>query len=296
MGRQLFIIGNGFDLAHGIPSKYSDFGRYLEIVDPKISALIGKFLSVDDDFWNYFEERLGSFDSDSVIDYAENYLPSYGADDWSDDGHHAFEYEIEQIVEGLSKQLRSRFAEWVRRLVMPPPGTFSPVRCIDPDAQFLSFNYTPTLQFLYGVPDLNVTHIHGRSVDENSKIVLGHGWERHGIDLLAAQINEDTDVRVGGGYRLIDDYFSETFKPTDKIIEQHRTFFDTLDGVSEIVVLGHSLSEVDASYIFEILDHINPLTTRWTISYYMDSTKERRNFSRFDITPNLVQFTGLADL
>lgn len=27
---RLYIVGNGFDIAHGIPCKYSDFRRYCE--------------------------------------------------------------------------------------------------------------------------------------------------------------------------------------------------------------------------------------------------------------------------
>jgi len=30
---RLFVIGNGFDLHHGIPSRYSDFGEYIQSVD-----------------------------------------------------------------------------------------------------------------------------------------------------------------------------------------------------------------------------------------------------------------------
>ena len=29
----LYIVGNGFDLHHGIPSSYAAFGRYLKEVD-----------------------------------------------------------------------------------------------------------------------------------------------------------------------------------------------------------------------------------------------------------------------
>lgn len=296
MGKRLHIIGNGFDLAHGIPSSYSKFGEYLNNVDSTVSRFIRDYLFVDEDFWSCFEERLGSFDSDNVIDHAEGFLASYGDDDWSDAYHHDFEYEIEQIVEGLSTKLRARFAEWIRLLPTPAPGSFSPVRCIDPRARYLSFNYTPTLQRLYGVPDRYVTHIHGRSSQADSKIVIGHGWERQADELLARQIDEDTDVRVAGGYRLIDDYFADTFKPTDRIIEQHRSFFDELVDVSEILVLGHSLADVDAPYFWEILKRINRHAARWTISCYIDSAAERERFARFGIAPHLVQFARLRDL
>ena len=55
MTRQLFIIGNGFDLHHGIPSRYSDFGAYVEAADPAIAQLINDYLFIDENFWNCFE-------------------------------------------------------------------------------------------------------------------------------------------------------------------------------------------------------------------------------------------------
>src|SRR5262249_34617436 len=106
----------------------------------------------------------------------------------------------------LSRKLRSLFAEWIRGLPIPQPGSVPLVRCIDPTARYLSFNYTPTLQRLYGVPEPNVLHIHGRSSDADGEMVVGHGWKRTAGEMLREQINEDTDMRVGGGYRLIDNY------------------------------------------------------------------------------------------
>ncbi|BBB12888.1 AbiH family protein [Sphingopyxis sp. FD7] len=106
MTKRLYIIGNGFDLHHGIPSRYSQFGDYLLNVDPASWRTICEYLFVDKDFWACFEERLASFDEDAIIDYAEQFLVSYGADDWSDAYHHDFEYEIEQVVDALSRKLR----------------------------------------------------------------------------------------------------------------------------------------------------------------------------------------------
>ncbi|MDP9809883.1 hypothetical protein J2W42_002742 [Rhizobium tibeticum] len=248
---------------------------------------------MDENFWSNFEAQLGTFDSDAVIDYAERFLVSYGADDWSDADHHNFEYEIEQIVEGLSTRLRSRFADWVRTLPMPAAGSFNPVQSIDANARFLSFNYTPTLQRLYGVPEPSVIHIHGQSLNIESSIVIGHAWEPGADEQLASQIDEETDVRVAGGYRLIDSYFSDTFKPTWSIIEQNSPFFTSLSDVNEIIVMGHSLSHVDAPYFEEVLKRVDRHHARWTISYHNDSSKERHNFNAFHVAPDLVRFVPL---
>ncbi|NBC37242.1 hypothetical protein EOE18_10680 [Novosphingobium umbonatum] len=295
MTRKLFVIGNGFDLHHGIRSGYSDFGRYVKSADPDVYALIEEYLGIDDDFWKTFEERLASFDSDTVIDNAEQFLVSYGSDDWKDSAHHDFEYEIERVVSGLADGMRGRFAKWIRQLAMPAAGSFTAVRCIDPTAAFLNFNYTPTLQQLYGVPDSNVLHIHGQASDQDAQIVLGHGWDRSAEDRLSNSVDEDTDTRVAGGYRLIDDYFARTFKPTEQIIKRNRSWFDNLVDVSEVFVLGHSLSDVDESYLREVASHVDP-AARWTVSYRSSLTHTCERFANFAVPRCTVTFAGLASL
>lgn len=295
MGSKLFVIGNGFDLQHGIPSRFSDFGRSVAATDPDIVRLIDEYLFVDEDFWNCFEARLATFDFDNVIDHAEQFLVSYGAEDWSDAFHHDFEYEIEQVVGGLSRRLHTRFAEWIRSLPIPEAGAVPLVSCVDPAARFLSFNYTPTLQRLYGVPDCNVLHIHGRSSDPNDEIVLGHGWERPPEDMLVCEVNEDTDTRVAGGYRLIDEYFADTFKPTERLIERYRAQFDGLRDVSEVIVLGHSLADVDAPYFHEIIARTLP-SASWTVSCYMEPSVEMERLAALCVSPRLATFAPLSTM
>lgn len=295
MANQLFVIGNGFDLHHGMPSRYSDFGRYVECIDRKVFELIRDYLFVDKDFWNCFEDRLATFDSDLVVDHAENFLVSYGAEDWSDAYHHDFEYEIEQIVNGLSRTMRKHFTEWIRELPIPLLGTVPLVNCIDRRARFLNFNYTPTLQSLYGVHPGRVLHIHGSAVDPASSIVLGHGWERQADELLTGRADEDTDPRVAGGFRLIDDYFADTFKPTKEILAQNQAFFDGLVDVTDVFILGHSLADVDTLYIAEIANKV-PVTARWTISCYKTPETERHRFSGYGVNEEQVRFAPLSIL
>lgn len=181
-----------------------------------------------------------------MTDHAERFLVPHEAEDWSDAFHHDFEYEIQQVVDGLSRRLHTRFAEWVRSLPIPAAGAVPLVRGVDPATRFLSFNYTPTLQRLYGGPDRNIIHIHGRLSDANDGIVLGHGWERTPEEMLAGKVNQDTNTRVASGYRLIDEYFVDTFKRTEHLLKRYRAQFDGLCDVSEVVVLGYSIADIDA--------------------------------------------------
>jgi len=198
-------------------------------------------------------------------------------------------------VDGLSRRMRKHFADWIRGLPIPSQGGVPLVNCIDPRAKFLNFNYTPTLRSLYGVHPDHVLHIHGSAVDPDSSIVLGHGWERQGDEQLSTQVDEDTDTRVAGGYRLIDDYFGDTFKPTDKILAQNQAFFDGLVGVTDVFILGHSLADVDALYIAEIANKV-PGKARWTISCYETPEAEKNRFLRYGVNAELVRFAPLSTL
>jgi hypothetical protein len=109
MTTTLYIIGNGFDLHHGIPSAYKDFGTFVKPNDPEIYGLIEEYFGIDDGFWSDFEARLAHFDADTLSEYASNFLVSYGADDWTDSYHHDYQYEIDRVVKALSRGLKRQF-------------------------------------------------------------------------------------------------------------------------------------------------------------------------------------------
>jgi hypothetical protein len=176
MTHTLYIIGNGFDLHHGIPSSYKEFGTYLKANDQDTYQVVERYFDVDAEFWSAFEERLAAFDSDTLTDDASDFLISYFAEDWKDAYHHDYQFETNQVVKGISETLRSRFAEWIRQLPLPTPLAIAPLRLsVDPSATFLNFNCTPSLQRLHGVPKANILHIHGAACEPNARLILGHG-------------------------------------------------------------------------------------------------------------------------
>ncbi|NTI24864.1 hypothetical protein G6M87_24100 [Rhizobium rhizogenes] len=294
MKRKLFIIGNGFDLHHQIESRYSDFASYLERVDRHTFRIAEEYVVPDKDLWSILEERLAEVDVDQIEDYAENFLASYGAEDWSESGHHDYEYEIGQICDAISTTLRKHFADWVRQLEIPAHAA-ALVRCVDPNATFLNFNYTPTLQRLYGVPNDHVLHIHGSAMDTTSEIVLGHAWDRQAPELRSRFTDEDTDVRVAGGFQLIDDLLAATYKPTKEILERNKAFFDDLRRVTEVFILGHSLADVDEPYFTAVLDHVDP-KANWSVSYYNDEVAARSAAESIGIPTARLKLRQIDDL
>ena len=298
MANILYIIGNGFDLYHEIPSSYWDFGQYLKAKDSQTYDFIDRFIGIDDTFWNELESRLANLDSDHLLEDMSDFLPSYGADDWSDSGHHDYQYEVGRVVEALSKTLLSHFSDWIRGLPIPAASSLNVAALpLTAQARYLSFNYTDTLQKTYGISNKNIVHIHGVAVDPNSNLILGHGYELPNKDPYRYESNpEDADTRVIEAISIVDDYFEETFKNTDVTISLHDVFFKGLIDISHIYVLGHSLEAVDGPYFEKILDCIDVTKVSWTITYYNDQADMMSKASELNIDQARTKFIKLSDL
>ncbi len=289
MFKSLYIIGNGFDLFHGIPSTYYDFKEYLEEQDAEVSGFVDDYLSnYDDNFWGSFESNLAELYIDAIIDVASNFLIGYGAEDWSDSYHHDYQYEIDRVVSGLSATLFSLFSDWVKTLSIPLQQKYKgKMLKIETDALFLNFNYTNTLIELYGVAKENIEFIHGCL--DRKDIVLGHGWTRN----TKADFDEDTDVRIIEGDKIIDHYFEKTFKDTEKVILDHDDFFNKLKEIENVYVIGHSLSDVDQPYFLKILECLNINSVRWKVSYFNNIEPVRERFRYLDSPDELVEYINI---
>lgn len=75
----------------------------------------------------------------------------------------------------------------------------------------------------------------------------------------------------------IGEYFETTVKDTSEIIRENELYFNhDLADRENILVLGHSLSDVDAPYLKEIiLKNKNPLQMKWFVTYHNSDAKER---------------------
>ena len=264
---KLYVIGNGFDLWHGIPSSYAQFRDYVRRHDRDLFDDVDRYLPAGEE-WSDLESALADIDVDSIIDDLGHFMPSYGAEDWSDAGHHDFQYEVDQVVQRLSTELRARFGEWIRTLVIPTPGTAAKrLKSIDAAAAFLTFNYTSTLGDLYAVPDAHVLHIHGEARLQDSELILGHGWNPARRRSLNDRPDiEELDTRLTEAHDTLDDYFSRTFKPSEQLIREHQAFFDQLEAIATVHVLGHSLSDVDLAYIQALLRVPGVAAARWYVA------------------------------
>ncbi len=297
---KLYIIGNGFDIYHGIPSRYTDFRTYLEQSDRSLCQKLENYFSYEG-LWADFEQSLADFDADRLIEDASNFLVSYGSDDWSDSYHHDFQYEINEVVVALSQTLKLKFAEWIAQLPIPSELDIKNKKlgCIDKNSTFLSFNYTNTLQAAYLVSDSHVLHIHMKYLVNGPDLVLGHAWKPVKRNALMHQDDlERQDVRIAEGDKIIDRYFKTTYKPTEEIIKLNGEYFASLRRTKEIYVLGHSMSCVDIPYFQEIVRSIDARNTKWYISYFDEKelASHQGAMNALGIRAELINFSDLKSI
>lgn len=261
----LYIIGNGFDLHHGLPTQYWRFKEYLEKTDREVFDWVENYIAIDED-WAELELSLADLDIANIVSDLEQFLVSYSDENWRDSGHHDFQFEVEKVATGLSGTLQQHFADWIRSISIPErnqiPGLLT---SLDKEAAYLTFNYTSTLTKLYGIASENILHIHGEGEDESSELVLGHAWSAQVRPSLQRGLDEDADTRFMEAMGILDDYFEKTFKPSAKIIEQHAQYFSSLKSVTQVVVLGHSLSKVDEAYFVALVEALQA-SPSWTVA------------------------------
>ena len=115
---KLYVIGNGFDISHGIPCKYSDFYNYLTDSRDDILESMGKFYWTgrDSDLWSDFECSLEEdIDYNSLSEIIGENTPNLASDDFYKDLSAAQIY-IEQECDELLENIRSGFEEWIESL------------------------------------------------------------------------------------------------------------------------------------------------------------------------------------
>ncbi len=291
--KNLIIIGNGFDLAHNIASKYSDFQKYICRTDLIVS--LEKYI-YSDDLWNSFEYALSTLDYDQLKDDNSEYYISYADDNWSESANHDYQEMIGENLQ-FANEIAIKLKEWILELktnVEKLETVENILNDMDGSCKFLSFNYTDTLEITYNVPRGKILYIHGKAI-EDLELIVGHNddsfWtkDKTEIENMSYQDYErymeterDRDFREVEAENEIINYFKSTYKDTNKIIDENIEFFNSLDDCEKIYVLGHSLSDIDINYFKKINSCVSSKCV-WCISTFGESDKR----NKMDFTKNL---------
>ncbi|EGI25751.1 conserved hypothetical protein [Escherichia coli TA206] len=288
---RLYIIGNGFDIRHGLPTGYKHFKSYVAKNDQELYDAIEEYMPAGEE-WNELESALAEIDYDLILQNNEMFLASYNTDDWRDAYHHDYPYEVDKITRILSVRLKEQFVDWVKGInIADADNSKQYIPPIPIDSLYFSFNYTNTLQQIYAVPDAQIIHIHGNcSYDDD--LILGHSFRVE--KSINSYIGPDQDTRIAEAYDSIDEYFGKTFKPSEDIIKEENVFFSSLKNVDEVIVLGHSLAEVDGAYFSEINKSIQE-NAQWIVALYRGEEKSG-SLDDYDVKNSNISYVQYEDI
>lgn len=310
---RLFIIGNGFDLAHGLRTSYGDFRDYIEENNRdfliNLEEMYGIYSvadwmdkvdesvlveSVKNSLWREFESNLSNIDENIIYNGIDIELGLESGDiGILDTLDNYWEAKYNFI-----NDLNSYVFDWVRSINI---STNKRTSIIDSNTndKFLSFNYTMLLEEIYNIKKVNIKHIHG-SIDEMNDMhpIIGHGSsdkieEMNRNYQIALKNYEEKSASI---YGAVMNYYKKTFKDTRKYISINYKFFEELTDVKSIFVIGHSLGQVDIEYFKEIKNNVDDEAI-WNIYYYCkeDELSYKQKIINLGINENKIRMFSTED-
>lgn len=300
----LYVIGNGFDLCHGIQSKYIHFYEYIKthkteflkqmqeiyaikpyLKDDSDDSTLGK--EPESKFWTDFESSLSDVEMTNLLFSFSDSAPDYENENYGSADIGTLESELYQKLNRFHKKLLLFLEDWISTLTCPQDRLFA----LPYNGIYLSFNYTDTLEKLYNVTSANITYIHNKFDPEGSELIIGHNDEvkeyasliKSNIKRLSnmsdqkneeyadAVISERWETR---GEIIVNEYRVKLYKDTKAIIKQNDEFFNKIGGISCIYILGHSLNDIDMPYFHKLNESVSS-ECLWNIVYYADDKDDK---------------------
>lgn len=306
---RLYIIGNGFDLHHGLKTSYKNFATYLEKYNNNLYVWLSKYVrysNTDKDLWSNFEANLAKLDTDSILDDNSIQLPNFNDDNLRYRDAYKFPDAMSWELEFV-EVLFDSFREFILQTSNKDYDENAKIE-LDCSSSFLNFNYTNSLEEIYSIDRVNILYLHN-SAFECDRVVLGHGVDPANFkddlldDLDCVEIpdwigkNLAYDYPYDEGQEIIEQSFDYTFKPTETIIDQYKNYFESLSTINKVFVLGHSISEVDLPYFKEIANNVDP-NAKWTISCFNDDEPKRftETLGKLGVGQNNISFIKLEDI
>lgn len=260
----LYIIGNGFDLWHGLPTSYD---RFYEFAKENLDEL-ESYYNIDvtqGGPWCDFENSLGTFNWGMFYEAHDN--ADVTAEDFRPSEAFGLEDDLTEQADNLVETIRERFHAWIEGIDISVAARRMEFA---PDDRFLTFNYTSTLQSVYGIDDGNVLHIHGRS-NRFDELIFGHGETMEEVPELDEN-GESNRTMFSDAEGAAKFPFYTLRKPVDEVIDRNRGFFEMQHGVTKIIVIGHSFNKIDLPY-FRTLADITMGST-WCVYCYRSKDKD----------------------
>lgn len=253
----LYIIGNGFDLHHGLKTSYLNFRD--DYVKKKCSILWNDLLDIygsapqnDNLWWKDFENMLGKVDYESLSQ--------------SRNGDALGFIKVRNLMKG---KLPPLFGSWIktvdRQIVL---NKIILMDEFDANALFFTFNYTLLLEKAYHVKEETVWHIHG-TIKHPDDIVVGHDADAGQLVKYTQEYNED-QLKISTSYadNINQEALNGAKKVRNRIYLQEDKFYQ-YSNIRHYVSMGFSFNDIDMPYI-EKMWSVNRQKedADWTLYWY----------------------------
>ena len=261
--RVLYLIGNGFDLAQGIKTRYSDFyGAKIKSL-PTEESIIGKLrdsITENTETWADMEMGLGRFTADMV-----------GIDDLDTVYRFLREYLRDYLKEEQARLKTVPKSVTANRKLMMQPGVGLPPESIDAinnyvanstksnktvDINIISFNYTDVVERAFGYEG---AEINLEKTDAGVAAKLRHIYKVHGdLNHMVMGVADESQIANKAFVNNLD-ASEELVKP--KYIEARRDYvwkrcYDCISRADIIVLYGLSIGETDKNWWTRVVDRV----------------------------------------
>lgn len=274
----LFIIGNGFDLGHNLPTRYWDFRVYLEERYPEFLRAFEEHYYIYPNtkietkknlLWNELETNLANIDEDIIIENAVSIdMDLEGGDVGIEDTLYQYFSDEYSYVKKLAIYLK----QWIRTIRIR--DIKKRATCITKENLYITFNYTAVLENVYDINQANIIHIHGSLREYDVDPVLGHGNKKRIENIKEKKEEADRlfDEKWSSICRVVEEYYKDTYKD----VSRYSLKLSGLkkESIEAIYVIGHSLAGVDMQY-FRIIDVMTNKLLAWNVYYYTEEEQEK---------------------
>lgn len=311
----LFLAGNGFDIAHGIPTKYVDFRLFVIDLYPEILGFRDEVIYLEDfenidpsgfaaeillntmdkvagENWCNFEEALARINFNSKLPDA-NHKENETVEEDNELMNQYLLY-MDMLTSGFincAKIWQDFFRLWIKDVqAQINAGKFIgkdalKILLSQSDMQYLTFNYTKTLQKLYGIK--KVIHMHNRV---GQKLIFGHEQD----DIMYNEFDNDYSTGPHIGSSFLDDMVMSFRKDTVSPLKKYTDFFKKLNNkVDKVYSYGFSYGKVDSIYIKKIISQIDTGAT-WYFTRFESQDSEALRIKKIKL--RRYGFRGAFDI
>lgn len=260
---RLYIIGNGFDLAHGLKTKYSDYKKFIKESHNKDWEIVLEYYPEDHPFWSDAETNICKIDPSRFIEMlrARKLFKDFN--------------DLDDLLKAIHDSFES-FIISVERDVYQKEAMFK----LDKNNLFLTFNYTTTLETLYDAK--HAIHLHNSAKEAVFKKFFGVAADDcvFGHSPIFSDFFFYADNRIIGDDKDYITFRKKTTKDCKAIWEKYdlfKFFLEHQNEIDEVVFYGFSFSKADKYYLQNIFITLPTNKTKYTIYYHLDDNENEED-------------------